>query len=46
MSTVRRLVKGCRHGRFVSLKRSYTPGYVPRHAKPDTAMTPRMELAA
>ena len=50
MSGLRRLVKGCRHARLVSLKRQYTPGFTPRHAKPsqadDTAFTWGMELAA
>jgi hypothetical protein len=48
VTKVRRLVKGCSHGRPIFLKRSYAPGYVPRHAKPgtDTASMPRLELAA
>lgn len=48
MSGFRRLVKGCRHARLISLKREYSPGFTPRHAKPaaDTAVAPRMELAA
>lgn len=50
MSGIRRLVKGCRHARLVSVKRQYTPGFTPRHAKPalveDFPLTPGMELAA
>lgn len=50
MSHLRRLVKGGRHARLVSLKRQYAPGYTPRHAKAptanDAAFAPGMELAA
>ena len=45
-----RLVKGGRHARLVSRKRdSYTPGFTPRHAKPDhidVSITRPMEMAA
>jgi hypothetical protein len=47
---LRRLVKGCSHARLVSLKREYSPGFTPRHAKPalvdDFPITQPMELAA
>jgi hypothetical protein len=50
VSGFRRLVKGCRHARLISLKREYTPGFTPRHAKSSpvegSKLTPEMGLAA